>query len=267
MIPQCNYCATGLHFLCIEFLVSESLCCCTIEQEVIPVTVIQQNDSKPQPVVIKHKITGGKVPKTKREFVRSYQERQAGRRTGTIRNGKVVNRGRNNGRMGRPEKTIGEFDDVLSSGRKRANKLYPIQDGQLCEWAWKTDNGGGIVPVTGCSGRLAKHVHHGPDKSTLNNDRSNISIICTFCHQLWHARNDRYYEGERPADGSTWLPTTRSIDGGRMEIRGLDESRPTTISQIIAFELSIDREMTVEDWERIRSERESTGEIIEGAKG
>jgi hypothetical protein len=251
-----------LHFLCIELWIDEPVCCCIVEQP----TILQQTDPKPKAIVVK--AVAKSVPKTKLQQIKPVRpERTKSTRvlTGTVRNGKKINRGRNNGRMGRPEKEIGEFDDILSSGRKRAAKLYRIEQGQICEWAWREYNGGGVEPVTGCSGRAARHIHHGPDKSTFNNDRdSNISIICTFCHQLWHARNDKYYEGERPQDGSEWVP---SSNGGRMEIAGLDESRPTSIAEIIAFELSIGREMTVEDWERIRSERESTGEIIEGAKG
>ena len=58
----------------------------------------------------------------------------------------------------------------------------------------------------GCTGRPATNIHHGPDKSTLNNERENISIICTFCHNRWHAANDKFYPQPRPVNGEMWLP-------------------------------------------------------------
>lgn len=101
--------------------------------------------------------------------------------------------------------------DPVSTGRKRAAALYKIAPGTECEWAWKKNCGGGIVPIMGCPGRGASHIHHGPDKSTLNNDRDNISIICSTCHVRWHDANDPYYKTARPADNSTWLPIGDTI--------------------------------------------------------
>src|SRR4030095_9820924 len=99
------------------------------------------------------------------------------------------------------------FKDPVSTGRKRAAVMYPLSPGQVCDWAWREICGGGIEPITGGTGRPATHIHHGPDKSTLNNDRSsNISLICEFCHNRWHAANDKYYLTARPVDNSTWLP-------------------------------------------------------------
>lgn len=98
------------------------------------------------------------------------------------------------------------YKDAISTGRKRAAALYPIGVGQVCEWAWRKDCGGGIIPVFGCTGRPATNIHHGPDKSTLNNARENISVICTFCHNRWHAANDKFYPQPRPVNGEEWLP-------------------------------------------------------------
>jgi hypothetical protein len=109
-----------------------------------------------------------------------------------------------------PEEKV--YKDARSTGRKRAAQLYPIAVGQVCEWAWHRNCGGGVVPIVGCTGRPATHIHHGPDKSTLNNERSNISIICSFCHNRWHAANDRYYVEPRPENGATWLPTLQDSD-------------------------------------------------------
>jgi len=219
---NCQYCAVGFHFLCMNILSNKDVVCCCVVEETSP---IQESTTKLK------------------------------------------------GKVGRPEKDIGEFDDQLSSGRKRAARKFTIEPGTVCEWAWKKFNGGGIEPVFGCSGRTARHIHHGPDKSTLNNDRAtNISIVCTFCHQLWHARNDKYFLGNRPPDGSTWLPTSTDSSG---VIHSLSESEAATANEITEFEMSIDREMSVEDWTRIRertiseqsNEQSTTGEIVEGAKG
>ena len=98
------------------------------------------------------------------------------------------------------------YKDAISTGRKRAAALYPIAVGQICEWAWKKQCGGGIVPIYGCTGRPASNIHHGPDKSTLNNERENISVICAFCHGRWHVANDKFYPQPRPINGEEWLP-------------------------------------------------------------
>jgi hypothetical protein len=98
------------------------------------------------------------------------------------------------------------YKDPISTGRKRAAELYPIAVGQICAWAWKKNCGGGIEPIFGCTGRPATNIHHGPDKSTFANEASNISVICTFCHNRWHVKNDKYYSEPRPANGGTWLP-------------------------------------------------------------
>lgn len=105
-----------------------------------------------------------------------------------------------------------EMRDPISTGRKRAARLYKLAPGQVCEWAWQKNVGGGIEPIFGCAGRPAVHIHHGPDKSTLNNERSNISLVCNFCHNRWHVANDKYYVEPRPADNSEWLPTLHGSD-------------------------------------------------------
>lgn len=235
LLQQCNYCAAGFHFLCASLLLDEPVCCCIVEME----TIQEQVDS---PSLPETPFTN-ESPRTKAQ---------------KIKHDNIEKRP-----VGRPEKQIGEFDDQLSAGRKRASRAYQIKVGTICEWAWRKNNGGGITPVTGCSGRFARHIHHGPDKSTLNNDReSNISLVCTFCHQLWHVRNDKYYPEPRPDDGSAWLP----IASESQEIHELRESEPGTVEEIVEFELSIDREMSVEDWKRIRDAREFAGKIVKGAE-
>lgn len=108
-----------------------------------------------------------------------------------------------------PEERV--LKDPISTGRKRAAELYKIEVGQLCQWAYKKNCGGGIIPIMGCPGRPATHIHHGPDKSTLNNESTNISIICSTCHVRWHDANDPHYTGERPVDNTTWLPLGDTI--------------------------------------------------------
>lgn len=110
-------------------------------------------------------------------------------------------------KVGRPEKDIGEFDDPVSSGRKRAAVIAPIAVGDVCEWAYLRFAGGGTTPIEGCLGNPATDRHHGPDKSTLNNELGvNLHRICSYCHNRWHSANDKTYTEPRPADNGEWLP-------------------------------------------------------------
>ncbi len=97
-----------------------------------------------------------------------------------------------------------QYADPMSSGRKKAARVAPIKPGMICEWAWLAQAGGGVVPIIGCPGRPASDRHHGPDKNTLHNNVGvNLHRICDWCHNQWHAKNDKYY-GPRPTnvDGS-----------------------------------------------------------------
>lgn len=128
-----------------------------------------------------------------------------------------------------------EMLDPISTGRKRAARLYKIAPGQVCDWAWKKNAGGGVEPIWGCTGRPAVHIHHGPDKSTLNNDReTNISIVCNYCHNRWHVANDKYYVEPRPKDNSEWLPTLQSSD---MVIHKLTDIQKATKNEIMMQEM------------------------------
>jgi hypothetical protein len=114
------------------------------------------------------------------------------------------------------KKDIGDFRDPESTGRKAIDDLYPIQPGQICDWAWKRGCGGGVVPILGCPGHPASDLHHGPDKNTLNNAKvsrgigrlENAWAICSFCHNDFHAKNDAYYPPyDRVAQqAQPWLP-------------------------------------------------------------
>lgn len=107
---------------------------------------------------------------------------------------------------GRPQKDIGDFEDPVSSGRKRAAVLAPIEPGLVCEWAYLRNAGGGPKPIKGCAGNPASDRHHGPDKSTFNNELGiNLHRICDHCHNRWHSANDEFY-GERPVDNSEYVP-------------------------------------------------------------
>jgi hypothetical protein len=125
--------------------------------------------------------------------------------------------------------------DPISAGRKRAAVMYAISPGQVCEWAWSKNCGGGVEPIVGCTGRPASNIHHGPDKSTLNNERDNISVICTFCHNRWHVLNDKYYIEPRPADNSEWLPTKQS----EREVIPLSAKVKATKQEILINEMTI----------------------------
>lgn len=102
-------------------------------------------------------------------------------------------------------KDITEYKDPVSTGRKRAAEMYPIDPGMVCEWANLKKAGGGVVPVVGCIGRPATDRHHGPDKNTMNNAPGNVHRICSFCHNAWHGANDPYY-GERPHQTLPFIP-------------------------------------------------------------
>jgi hypothetical protein len=84
--------------------------------------------------------------------------------------------------------------DQQSTGRKRAAKLFPLDETALCEWAGKKNCGGGQKPITGCLGNLQVARHHGPDKNTLNNEVGNVHRICATCHNRWHTLNDEGYD-------------------------------------------------------------------------
>jgi hypothetical protein len=102
-------------------------------------------------------------------------------------------------------KSLADYKDPISTGRKRAAEMYPIHPGMVCEWAGLRRAGGGVVPIVGCVGRPASDRHHGPDKNTMNNAPSNMHRICDYCHHTWHAVNDPHY-GERPEHTLPFIP-------------------------------------------------------------
>ena len=108
-----------------------------------------------------------------------------------------------------PTKENDAVRDVESTGRKRAAVAYPIEDGMLCEWAKLRFAGGGVTPIIGCNGNPATDRHHGPDKSTLNNQGGNVHRICATCHNRWHTENDEHY-GDRPENGKPFIPLSGS---------------------------------------------------------
>lgn len=103
-------------------------------------------------------------------------------------------------------KSLGDFADPISTGRKIAKQLAPIEVGLLCEWQGLARAGGGVVGIVGCIGRPASDRHHGPDKNTMNNQLGvNLHRICDHCHNTWHALNDPHY-GERPEQTKPFIP-------------------------------------------------------------
>lgn len=136
-------------------------------------------------------------------------------------------------------KSLADYKDPISTGRKRAAEMYPITTGMICEWAGLAKAGGGVVPIVGCVGRPASDRHHGPDKNTMNNAPTNLHRICDHCHNTWHALNDPHY-GPRPEHtkpfipegelGSVWFlhdPETRATTAQILEAENkrLEESR------------------------------------------
>ena len=110
---------------------------------------------------------------------------------------------------------IGTLTDPESTGRKRVKKMYPIGTGTVCEWAGLAAAGGGSG-VLGCLNNPATDWHHGPDKNTLDNEKcsrgigenENVHIICSFCHNAWHALNDSSYPNydRIGQQAEPWLP-------------------------------------------------------------
>jgi hypothetical protein len=98
-------------------------------------------------------------------------------------------------RDSRRKKNDANLKDPHSTGRKRAVTLHGHADSsQDCEWRGLANCGGGRFPILGCTDGVQENLHHGPDKNTLNNERSNIHKICSQCHNRWHALNDPGYE-------------------------------------------------------------------------
>ncbi len=112
-----------------------------------------------------------------------------------------------NGPRGGPTKDPAEMLDPTSTGRKQAAKLKPIEGGMICEWKLLARAGGGVIPIVGCIGNLAKNIHHGPDKDTTNNGDENLHRVCSECHNRWHSLNDPFYGSRTPA-GVPFIPLT-----------------------------------------------------------
>jgi len=118
--------------------------------------------------------------------------------------------------VGRPVADPADITDITSTGRRRAQMMYPIMTGMLCEWSGLKYAGGGIRPIVGCDGNTieatkegphAGHRHHGPNKNVIDNAASNVHRICTTCHNRWHTLNNPFYLGERPPADQAWFPT------------------------------------------------------------
>lgn len=129
--------------------------------------------------------------------------------------------------------------DTESTGRKRAAKMYPIpKEGEpgypmKCEWAGLKAAGGGVEPIVGCVGNMAKNIHHGPNKNTLENSVGNVHRICPQCHNRWHTLNDPYYAPNRPAGNVPYLPI--EVEG--VECKPHDGITPATAEDIASHEM------------------------------
>lgn len=99
---------------------------------------------------------------------------------------------------GRPQKDDADVLDPLSTGRKRANRAYPLDKTADCEWTMLANVGGGLHPIVGCIGGKQETTQHGPDKNTLNISEGNVHRICHRCHNLWHYHNDGDYNPDGP---------------------------------------------------------------------
>lgn len=110
-------------------------------------------------------------------------------------------------------------ENAQSTGYKRATKMYKSLYGKRCEWAGLLLAGGGVQPIPGCMGNEATDLHHGPDKNTFNNakmsvgigDTENVHLICSWCHNGWHAANDQFY-GEYDRSTDMVRPHTPTVE-------------------------------------------------------
>lgn len=138
------------------------------------------------------------------------------------------------GKVGAPEKSGEDMANVEATGRKRSFAAKPIKPGMICEWAFLKEAGGGIAPIQGCPGNPAANVHHGPDKSVLNNDpETNLSRICVHCHNRWHVANDKFYESPRPEHGKTWLPDPELSKGIECKELAFDGPKMTKVQALL----------------------------------
>lgn len=107
-------------------------------------------------------------------------------------------RGNESGRLQirreRSQKRDASLKDQQSTGRKRAARQYPLNRDSPCEWSGKSNCGGGLYPILGCVNGRQESRHHGPDKSTSNNEEGNVHRICHRCHNRWHAANNKEYD-------------------------------------------------------------------------
>lgn len=122
-------------------------------------------------------------------------------------------------------KNSADLKDQQSTGRKRAVVVIESEgrglDGSICEWAQLRFAGGGVTPIIGCAGTILRetkdgdslpagesprNVHHGPDKSTINNASGNLHVVCAHCHNRWHTLNDPHYGKNRPEAGKPFVP-------------------------------------------------------------
>lgn len=129
-------------------------------------------------------------------------------------------------------KSLGDYKDPISTGRKLAAQAAPISVGDICEWAGLSRAGGGVRPIVGCIGRPASDRHHGPDKNTMNNAPTNLHRICDHCHNTWHAHNDPAY-GERPEHTKPFIPA--GVLG--VDWFAHDSKTKATTEEVIAFEV------------------------------
>jgi hypothetical protein len=133
-----------------------------------------------------------------------------------------VNERLQQGRAKRSQKRDASLKDQQSTGRKRAARLYPLTDGAPCEWQGLANVGGGTTPIVGCVSGLQMARHHGPDKSTSNNEEGNVHRICHRCHNRWHSANNKDYD---------WNDTVQRPHQPRPQT--LDERQTATLDELV----------------------------------
>ena len=204
MAKLCVYCVSEIHLLCSYPNSSTSKCCCVATKapkvEFVKIDVagnatradLNLGFSAPhRPVTT---VAHPKVDSATVAPIMSAPDEQDGKQQSM------------RGKWKRTPKSGEAMKDVLATGRARAKLVKPINTGDICEWAGLRFAGGGVIPIIGCANNAAVSIHHGPNKSVLYNEPTNLHKLCQVCHERWHICNDVYYGDVRPENGEAWFP-------------------------------------------------------------
>lgn len=175
--PLCEMCMAGFPLLCQGISCGSSQVSLSTESDHSPTSLIDEEESL------------------------ANEEDRRGHSSRSTRNAKNIQV-----QGTRRTKRDAALKDQQSTGRKRAARMYPLDRTLACEWKLKANCGGGLYPILGCFSGVQEARHHGPDKSTSNNEEGNVHRICYCCHNRWHAVNNPDYDWEKHNDYASHNP-------------------------------------------------------------